>query len=135
MTFKTEVRKSVLKYFRRCYIKRRLDDGSGSYETDWFEVTNLVKRWGTISWTTDDFRFNVFEQGNANLVMRNDSKQWNEGPESTKSLFYGFLSRYKTLVRIDVGLYDQAGQPQPTTSSIFYGINSVWCSNFFNSIY
>jgi hypothetical protein len=122
MPFKEEVRKSVLRYARKCYIKRRLADGSGSYEATWRDVTHYVKNWGTISWTTDDTRFNIFEQSGTTLVMRNDNKEWNEANESAHSLFVGFLSRYKTLIRIDVGLYDANGIIQPTTASVFYGI-------------
>jgi len=121
MTIEAEIRKSVLEPFRKAYIRRRLNDGSGDYETDWFDITNLIKIFGIVSWSTDDIQLNQFEQPTVTLTSRNDNKEWTEGVFQT-SLFEGFLTRYKTLVRINAGYLDEDGNELPTNTAVFYGI-------------
>lgn len=98
--------------FRRAYIRRRqLSDGK--YEADWQEITEFVTKWGTISRGVDDLKVNTFQQSGINLAVRNNTGAFS--PEhKPASLWYGYLTRYRTLVKIEAGYADSAGTELPT---------------------
>lgn len=110
-TLATLITKPVATVFRRAAIKRR-SVTTGLYETDWFDITDLVKSWGTFEAAVDDVRLNNFTHSGLTLVVRNDEGQFN--PESNaRSLWFGYLTRYRTLVRIEAGYYDEDGAELP----------------------
>lgn len=119
MSYESIVRKSGLIPYRKCYIRRR---NASAYETTWYDVTNLIKSFGTVSWITDDVKFNKFEQGSVNVVARNDRRQWTAETGNPDALFDGYATPYKTLFRIDAGYYDTNGSVLPTSTAVFYGI-------------
>ena len=101
-----EIKKHHSTVFRRCYIKRR-DIVTGQFESDWFEVTDDVKKWGSYTTKVDAEKPNKFSFGNATLVFANDEGKYN--PEDDElSLWYGnYISQQRTLVKIESGFLVQ----------------------------
>jgi len=123
-TIKQLNKRNNLKPFRRCEIRRRLNDGTGNYETDWTDITSYIKSFGTLSLSLDTETIGVFTQSSMTLIGDNMNSAFAD-PSDNKSLFYTFLTRYKTLFRIKIGLYDTDGITViPTNGSVFYGILS-----------
>lgn len=105
MSLVDQIKLGHSKVYRRAYIKRRLAS-DGSFETSWQEITNDVKRWGNYSVQLDAQSPNRFTFGNATLVMANDSGLYNPEDDET-SLWYGYLSPQRTLIKIECGFIDQ----------------------------
>jgi hypothetical protein len=106
------IRNSIHYPFRKVEIKRR-SLTTGLYETDWFEITDFVEQYGTLQTSLDDQRVNVFVHSGVNLAVKNDHGEFN--PEwDGQSMFYGYLTRVRTLVRITAGYTDGAGNQFPT---------------------
>lgn len=118
-TITTLNKKSVLKPYRKVEIKRRLDNGTGDYEADWFDVTDYIVSFGTINWNLDTETVGVFVQSSVNLVGDNLSRKWGTETDA-ESLFSGFQTRYKTLFKISTGLYEET--TVRGEGAVFYGI-------------
>lgn len=102
--------------FRRLAIRRRLVS-TGLYETDWVDITRYVKNWGSTSSVIDDVQLNKFTNAGFSVSVRNDDGAFN--PESNpKSLWFGYLTRYRTLVRVQSGYEDEAGNELPTDTTV-----------------
>lgn len=100
------------KIFRRAHIRRRLAS-TGQYETDWVSITPLVKSWGTLESAIDDIALNTFTHNGITLRVQNNQGDFN--PENyLSSLWNGFLTRYRTLVRIQMGYEDTDASDLPT---------------------
>lgn len=101
----TLIRKPVANVFRRAYIKRRLS-ATGLFETDWLEITRYIRRWGSFTAAIDDVALNKFTHSGIRLTVVNDGGEFN--PESNdNSLWFGYLTRYRTLVKIEAGYFDE----------------------------
>jgi hypothetical protein len=87
--------------YRKAFIKRR-NVTDGLFETDWFEITEDVKKWGKIKTDTDSTRPGRFRFSGAKLTVANDEGKYNEG-DDTNSLWKGFLDRQRTLFKIETG--------------------------------
>lgn len=110
-----EIERPTPTVFRRAYIKRRLNT-TGKYESSWQNISNYVKRWGTFDITIDDVRLNRFTESDLTLIVRNDEGKFN--PENSQSsLWYGYLTRYRTLIKIDAGYVQDDGVEIPTSST------------------
>jgi len=110
----------VLRPFRKVEIRRR--EGIG-YESNWYDVSKLVLQYPTINFEMDTIQPFVFNIGSADLVFRNEDKQF-ASEIFPGSIFAGKLTRYKTLVKISTGLKDETGTEYPTDKTIFYGMFS-----------
>lgn len=110
------IREPASTIFRRAYIKRR-DATTGLYESDWFEITEFVKAWGKAKTSIDDLRLNRFLLSGLDLKVRNDEGSFNQEIED-ESLWSGYLTRYRTLVKIEAGYLDENGTEFPTNSSL-----------------
>jgi hypothetical protein len=90
--------------FRRVLIKRRALS-TGAYESSWFDITNDVKKFGTIKYEADSKFAGRFRFPTLNLTVVNDEGQF--GPEdSIFSYWSGYLPRARTLVRIEAGFVE-----------------------------
>lgn len=117
-------KKSKLKVFRRLWIRRRLDDSSGDYETDWQNITEFVKKWGSIGWQIDEKKYNFISQRGFTLTLDN-TKGTFDLEQSESSMFNGFLTRYRTLVRVEAGYIDPiTGGDVPNPNVLFYGLTA-----------
>ena len=119
MTYKSTVKQSVLRPYRKCSIKRR---NATDYEASWYDVTSLIKSFGIVTWATDDVKLNKFEQGSITLVARNDTRQWTDEVGNSAALFAGYATPYKTLFKIDIGYYDENDVIWPTNTAVFNGV-------------
>lgn len=114
-----EISRPVSNTFRKVWIKRKLTS-TAKYEANWVEITDYIKRFGDFSISIDDVRINRFTHGPLTLIGKNDEGKFN--PESSaNSLWYGYLTRYKTLVKVEAGYVQDDGTTLPTdaTQGIF----------------
>lgn len=97
--------------FRRLWIRRR-QASDGLYEPEWQEVSRLVKRWGSVERSIDDVRLNAFRNSGFNFTARNDEGKFND-ENNLNSLWFGYLTRYKTLVKVEAGYTTSNGVEVP----------------------
>lgn len=119
--------------FRRFAIKRRLDASSGDYETSWQDLSTEVKRWGSVQWSVDETKYSFFQQAAMSIQVKNDSGLFDH-EINPASFWYGYLTRHKTLCRVDAGFIDPddktteippvLGTVVASTSTQFIGVMS-----------
>jgi len=81
-------------------IKRR--NTTGDFETDWFDISTHVKKWGVAKYDADSRFLSRFRFSTMSVTVNNDQGQFN--PEtSVYSYWYGYLPRPRTLVKIEAG--------------------------------
>lgn len=100
--------------FRKLEIKRRIK-ATALYETDWYDITKYVTKWGNFQMAVDDLRVNQFNFSGLNVTVKNDYGEFNPEYEG-QSLFYGYLTRYRTLVRLSAGYTDGSGNQFPANA-------------------
>jgi hypothetical protein len=111
--------RSTIQPWRKVEIKRRT---GATYESGWLDVSKYVTRWPEISFETDTVNIFNYRIGSAQISFRNDEKQFSQ-ETFYQSLFGGYLTRYKTQVRISTGLEDDNGTQYPASNQqIFYGL-------------
>ncbi len=129
------IRSSVKYPFRKVEIKRR-QQADALYESSWLDITDYVERFGALQTSLDETRVNQFVHSGFNLTVRNDFGEFN--PEwDGQSIFYGYLTRVRTLVRVTAGYTDGSSNQFPTdaTQGIFImtgDINVVSANNNVN---
>lgn len=112
------IREPTHRVFRRAAIKRR-SATTGLYEADWYDITDYVKAWGNFTIAVDDTRLNRFTHSGYSFRVKNDTGAFNHESVHT-SLWNGYLTRYRTLVRIQAGYLDGSTEyPTDTTQGIF----------------
>lgn len=102
---KAEIRKPHSKVFRKAYIKRR-SATTGLFETNWLEITNDVKKWGSIGSEVDVERIGRLNFSGAQLVVANIDGSYNP-EDNADSLWFGYANQQRSLVKIEVGFYFQ----------------------------
>lgn len=135
MGIQLEIERPVSTVFRKAQIKRR-QNSDGLFESSWTPITEYVKKWGGISAAIDDVKLNKFTHSGANLTCRNDTGKFNDETNSS-SLWYGYLTRYRTLVRIQAGYYDTDGSselPSDPTVGVFVLNDEVEVSGKTNEV-
>jgi len=115
--------------FRKAYIKRR-DATTGQFEASWVEITKDVKKWGSVNVNTDVDRVGRISFSGTNLVMQNIEGRYNPN-SNTYSLWYGYSSQQRSLLKIECAFYDQyqssgvwVNEIIPAEPTIFVGIVS-----------
>lgn len=109
------INKSIANPFRRAYIKRR-QTSDGKYESNWQNITQYVKKWGNIKTSVDEIKLNTFKQSGISIKVVNDEGKFNiETNES--SLWYNYMTRFRTLLKIEAGYNDSAGLEYPRVFS------------------
>lgn len=121
----TEIKNPKGKVFRRIYIKRRLAS-TGLFETSWQDITKDVKSWGRIAKSIDYVRYSQVRFNDVNVIMANDYGKYN--PEDAEgSLWYGYASQQRTLVKIEAGFtYQTLGSDGIWTNTEFPSVPSVF---------
>jgi len=119
--------------FRNLLFKRRLS--SGEYESSWQTIpSKYIKSFGTLRWNWDNVIAGVYQQSGMRVLLRNDDAFFNEETD-VDSFFYPYLSRYRTLVRVEAGYKDSLGNYSPLNPTLFTGIiNSEFKRNDRNEI-
>src|SRR3972149_7067596 len=95
------IREPLKRPFRNVSIKRR-SATTGLYEASWFDITDFVENFGSLQTSLDDTKLNQFVHSGVQLSVRNDHGEFNPEIEG-HSLFYGYLTRVRTLVRLQAG--------------------------------
>lgn len=115
-----QIKGNRTKVFRKIEIKRRLSS-TGLFESDWFDITNRVEKWGKVSKQIDPQKPNKIVFHGMRLVVDNSQGEFN--PESDAGSFWeGFLTRQRTLVRITAGFTHQT-----------LGSDGIWTTTNFPS--
>jgi len=117
-TVKSLSKANKTKVFRRAYVKRRLVS-TGLFETDWQEISEDIKRWGTIKSEVDTFRASKFRLSTLMLKVANDDGRYNPETDDA-SLWFGYASRERSLVKIEAGYVDES-----------LGADGIWVRNEF----
>jgi hypothetical protein len=119
------IRDNAQRPIRRCYIKRR--DTAGNFETDWFRIDTIdgmpmIKTWGTASIEIDfeQGRLGKFNISTLSMSFRNDNGFFNKETDE-RSLWYGWLVRKYTKLKIDTGYLDESGN-EIGVATIFEGV-------------
>lgn len=102
--------------FRRAAIQRR-SKTTGNFDGVWKDITEYVKQWGTMDAAIDDIKLNTFTHNGVNLTVRNDTGAFNS-EIFPNSLWNGYLTRYKTLLRIEAGYLVNGVTELPATSTM-----------------
>jgi len=110
-SIKDEIKKNRSRIVRRLLIKRRLKS-TGLFEADFTDISSDVKKWGTLTKTVDSERKNTFQQGGLKIQLANDDGRYNDESDPS-SLWFGFASRQRTLVKVECAFVDYT-----TTSGI-----------------
>lgn len=108
-----QIRNPRSKIYRRLEIKRR-NQGTGTYESSWQDVSDDVVKWGSIRKDVDSTRINQFKFSNITLVMDNSLGKYNPSSDEN-SFWFGYGSQQRTLVRITAGFLLQEK-----------GANGIW---------
>jgi hypothetical protein len=98
LTVNGQIKNPRSKIYRKLQIKRRLQM-SGEYESEWVDISTDVIKWGNVRKEVDSTRVNQFKFSNVQLTLNNESGLYNPS-SSDKSLWYGYGSQQRTLVRI-----------------------------------
>lgn len=108
MTYLEEVAKDNQYCFKRVYIKRRMSiPGGAYYETNWQDITEYVLDVSAITDNVDNVNLNEFTQGDFTLTLNNNTQKFSD-ETNVNSLFYGYLTRHKTMVTVYAGYIDIA---------------------------
>lgn len=99
------IKRPHVRVFRRAYIKRRLL-ATGLFETDWYEITRDVKRWGSINSNIDVERVGKLDFNGLQLVVSNIDGSYNPD-DNEDSLWSGYANQQRSLVKIECGFYNQ----------------------------
>lgn len=116
MAIDYEINRPDARSFRRAFIKRR-SNTTGLYEATWFEITKYIKKWASIERSVDDLRLNKFTHSGFQVAVRNDTGAFNT-EANQNSLWYGYMTRYRTLVKIEGGYFDDSQTELPTDSTL-----------------
>jgi hypothetical protein len=90
---------------------------TGRYTGSWTDISPYVIKWGSLELAVDDVRFNSFTDKGISLVVNNDNGAFNHHSNAA-SLWYGTLTRYRTLLRVQAGYYDTDMSTQVPANSI-----------------
>jgi hypothetical protein len=120
MSLLSLITQPTAKPFRRLYMKRRV--AGGEYEATWQEIENkYVKSWGSVKYAIDDIMPDFYKFDGFDFSVVNYDGYF--GPiTDDKSFFYGAITKYNTLVRVDAGLLDSTSTEYPTVSTLFIGL-------------
>ena len=109
-----------MQVFRRLFLKRRQTDGE--YESDWQEVPGrLLKKWGFIKYSIDDVKPNYLKFSGMNFDVLNNGGFFSEVTQE-QSFWFGYLSRFRTLVKVEAGYTDTTGTEYPTDPVLYTGL-------------
>lgn len=134
MTLLSIIKQPKSRVFRRAYIKRRLSS-TGLFESSWFEITEDIKKWGTITTQIDSAKPGRFRFPSMRLTMDNSNGFFN--PETDDSSYWrGYASQQRTLIKIEAGFLDQTKTSSgiwTTTEYPIYSGASLWDQNLWGT--
>ena len=117
-TVKELVRRGAVWPFTRCSIKRVLTNGN--YETTWQDISPYVVSYPVIKKSFGDTVYLGDYIIDAGTIIFNNSTRFFNPENENRSFFYGYLTRYRTKIKIEYGFYDDDGEE--VQGLVFYGI-------------
>lgn len=124
------IKKNKIRIERRCYIKRMLKS-TGLFESDWYEITNDIKKWGKIKTSADSVLTNRFRLHSNVIKLANDTGKYNPETES-ESLWYDYLGQQRTLVKIAAYLVDETYTAQKIWVRSRYPSQAFWDVDYYD---
>jgi hypothetical protein len=110
--------KGTMQAYRRMSIKRI--EQTGNYESDWFEISKYVSKWGQYNESYgDNIYYGDYQIDNVQIELNNRDRAFNE-PTDSRSIFSGYKTRYRTKFKIEIGLIDD--DENELEGKIFYGL-------------
>lgn len=120
MTIVSEIKKNKMRVFRRVYMRRR--QSNGEYESTWQRLDDdKIKRFGSITYSVDDVLPNFYKFSGLKLQVLNKDGFFSDITEE-KSFFYNYMTRYKTMVKVEAGYTADDGTEYPTNPSLYVGL-------------
>lgn len=110
--------------YRKIFIKRRVS-GTGFFEDEWQDISSYVIKWGKISTNVDSVRLNTFQFGSVTVTLNNEEGKFN-AHDDENSLWYGYLSQQRTLVKIVCGFINQTDNADGTIDLELLPSNTFW---------
>lgn len=132
-SFLKEIKKHSSKIFRRLYIKRRTAV-QGLFETEWLEITEDVKKWGVITSQADIAQAGKYQFSSFALTMANDKGRYSD-TDNKNSLWRGFASRQRTLIKIETGFRSSTISAAGIRTNVEYPQKSIWDDSLFDASY
>ena len=112
------IRRGTAQNFKRGSIKRVQSDGT--YESSWYDISSYVLSYPVIKKSFGDTVFlGDYQIDGGDLRLNNSNRTFNNELTSG-SLFYGYLTRYRTKIKIECGFIDDDGSE--VQGLVFYGI-------------
>lgn len=102
-TYKRLAKKNKINVQRRLSIKRIKVDGS--FESDWFDISSDVMKWGKITREIDATRKNKVQFRSMNIEVSNVDGSYNDN-EDLRSLWNGYANQQRTQVRVQAWFED-----------------------------
>ena len=104
---------------RKCYIKRLKVDGT--YDADWLDISSFITAYPTIKQGfPDDIFVGEYIDEDVSISVDNSGKKFNDVTDFS-SLFYSYLTRYKTLFKFE--LYGMDTDESDVLLKSWYGIS------------
>jgi len=110
--------------FRRASIKRR-NASTALFESNWYDISDNVKKYGKISIKADDMKINKFTFSNAKLVCDNEQGLFNPHTDES-SLWNGYINQQRTLVKFECGLIERTQNTNGVWSNTEWYAGGVW---------
>ena len=116
---------------RRLFIKRRLKT-TGLFESEWFEITSDVKRWGKFKIEVDRVQVNKFKFNSLKLKLDNIEGRYNPD-DDVNSLWFGFANQQRTLVKIEISMVSRTKNANGIWESLSHFDGTFWDDSFWDS--
>lgn len=123
-------RRDYSQIYRRVSIKRKTQ-ASGLFDSSWLDITEDVKKFGTVRLSADLERVNKFTISNLKMILANDEGKYS--PETRiNSLWYSYGSQQRSLVQIEAGFIEQTTTGGLVTSREVPGNDASWDESFWD---
>ena len=117
-TIKDIIRRGCVHNFKRCSVERL--QTTAQYEDDWLDISPYVISYPSIKKSFgDNVYLGDYQIDGGDLVLNNTGQRFSD-ESNFNSIFYGFLSRYRTKIKIECGFYDD--DMSEIQGAVFYGI-------------
>jgi hypothetical protein len=112
-TVLAETQRADPRIYRRLWVKRR-SATTGQFETNWQNVSEYVEDWGSMNQSLDDSKLFSIRHSGIGVRVRNTEGVFNHH-SNLSSLWFGYMTRVRSLVRVDAGYVDDEGNILPGT--------------------
>ena len=130
MSYSKQLKAGMNKVFRRAYIKRMNTDGT--YESDWYNITDDIIRFGSIDISVDAARFNKIKFGSNSVILSNIDGKYNP-EDNPSSIWFGYAGQQRSLFKIEAGYSSQTLAADGIYENVEFN-NSYWDASFWDDV-